>query len=96
MYLNLNKTKAMIVSYTSIPDDTPNITINGVEIDYATEYKYLGLLIDNKLKFSKHIDMTNSRLSKIVGTAYSLRDTLNLATAKTFYYTMFFLCSLIA
>ena len=34
--------------------------------------------------------MINNRMSKIVGTAYSLLDTLNLSTAKTFYYTMFF------
>ena len=90
MNLNFNKTKAMLVSYRTMPDHIPNVNIHGVEIEYVNEYKYLGLLIDNKLKFSRHMNMINNRLSKIVGTAYSLRDTLNLSAAKTFYYTMFF------
>ena len=90
LYLNLSKTKAMIFSNKQIPDPPPQITINNVIIEYVTEYKYLGLTIDCKLKFAVHINKLNNRLSRVLGAAYSLRDELSVHSAKIFYYAMFY------
>ena len=50
----------------------PEIKINDAAIGYVYEFRYLGLLIDGGLKFSKHALSLNKRLSSIVGTVYSL------------------------
>lgn len=89
MHINLTKTKAMIISSKKIDENIPNILINNVAIEYVKEYKYLGLVIDRNLKFSKHMFSLNKRLASVIGAAYSLRDTLSLQAAQTFYYSMF-------
>jgi hypothetical protein len=43
-----------------------SIYINNKPIEQATKMKYLGLIIDNKFKFSEHISYTAERSSKII------------------------------
>ena len=88
LFLNLNKTKAMLVTHKRLTNPIQNIVINNTEIEYVSEYKYLGLIIDKDLSFKKHVSNLNSRLNRIVGATYSLRDILTLDAAKTFYYAM--------
>ena len=90
LYINLTKTKAMIVTPKRLPQNIPNISINDVPIEYVNQFKYLGLVIDKNLRFNPHVTTLNGRLSRIVGAAYSLQDTLSLQAAKTFYYSMFY------
>ena len=89
-YINLTKTKAMIVNPKRLPQNIPNISINDAPIEYVNQFKYLGLVIDKNLRFKRHVTTLNGRLSRIVEAAYSLQDTLSLQAAKTFYYSMFF------
>ena len=86
--LNLQKTKAMIVS-PKCYDNVPSEKINDVAIEYVHEFKYLGLVIDNRLKFARHALRINRRLSSVIVGSYSLRDCLSISAAKTFYYSMF-------
>ena len=89
--LNFTKTKAMIFTPIKInPAQLISITINGIAIEYVDDYKYLGLTIDKNLNFKNHIAGVNRKLCKIVGTAYSLQDSLSLLAAKTFYYALFY------
>ena len=88
LHLNLNKTKAMIITHKRYDLPLQNIIINNTEIEYVNEYKYLGLIIDKELNFKKHISNLNSRLNRIVGATYSLKNILPLNAAKSFYYAM--------
>lgn len=65
--LNIEKTKAMIISLKNINYDSINkISISNNIIDFVTEYKYLGVWIDCKLNFNKHTEMlVNKMISKL-------------------------------
>ena len=52
---NPNKTKAMILTRKRSVVH-PKIYLQGVEIEYVQEFKYLGVTIDNKLNWRKHIE----------------------------------------
>ena len=63
--LNVGKSCALLFRQKndkSIP--ALNITINGLPIDEKEFAKYLGILIDNKLTFSKHIQHIRTKLNK--------------------------------
>ena len=78
----------MIITPKHLDLPAPPIIINNHVIEYVTEYKYLGIVIDNKLSFKSHVNILNSRLSRLVGAAYSIKYILSIQAALTFYYTM--------
>ena len=49
-----NKTKAMIFTNSRKPMPHP-LSLNGQEIDYVTSHKFLGLTLDKRLTWQKHI-----------------------------------------
>ena len=88
LHLNLNKTKAMLFTPRYLTGPPPNIIINGTTIEFVCEYKYLGLIIDQKLSFKNHVNTLNRKLNRIVGASFSLKNLLTLETAKIFYHSM--------
>ena len=53
------KTKAMHFSQTT---PTANLCLNGQDIEWVTEFKYLGLIIDRRLNFTSHIKYVAKRV----------------------------------
>ena len=88
LFLNLNKTKAMIITPKHYELPAPPIMINNSVIEYVKEYKYLGIVIDSQLTFKAHVNALNSRLNRLVGAAYSIKYILSIEAALTFYYTI--------
>ena len=64
MIVNPKKFQAMLVSKrkNTIPEDL-TISINGVEIKANNLVKLLGITLDNKLYFQKHINLQICKLS---------------------------------
>ncbi len=56
-YLNLNvkKTKEMVIDFRKKKSDLTPIVINGENVEFAENYKYLGNIINDKLSSSDHI-----------------------------------------
>jgi len=54
----------------SVTSDCCRIVMNGVEISRVKSCKYLGVYIDDELKFDVHIQYVYSKLSKFVGMFY--------------------------
>ena len=51
--LNVKKTKEMLTDFRKAPAVVPDFFIDGVKAERMTEYKYLGIVLDNKLNFNK-------------------------------------------
>jgi len=64
---NEEKSKFMIISRRKRKENKEiNIYINNKSLQQVTKMKYLGLIIDNKFKFSEHISYTAERSSKLI------------------------------
>ena len=48
--------------------------MNNVKIDYKSSTRFLGVIIDDKLKFNLHIKEISKKISKNVGVLYKLRQ----------------------
>ena len=84
LVLNAKKTKFMVFSRTRNSDHT-SLRIsakNGTDIEMVTEYKYLGIWLDNKLSFRTHIDNLASTLRQKVGFLYRNRSSFPLICRK--------------
>ena len=54
--------------------DLPNFVFGGEEIQWISEYKYLGITLTDNLNYSKHINNTALTISRITGTFACLRQ----------------------
>ena len=52
--LNVNKTKCMV--WNGSLNENENVIVNNNKIELVEEIKYLGVIIDNKVNFKKHLD----------------------------------------
>ena len=43
------------------------IKLNDIDMNFVTDIKYLGVFLDNKLKFDKHLNYICSKISKSIG-----------------------------
>ena len=66
--LNTNKTKFMLLcsdnQLTIFKSKDLNINIGGENIELVTHIKYLGIIIDRKLKFEMHVDYISKKVAK--------------------------------
>ena len=85
--MNVNKTQYIVFSPAQCPFN-PVISINNVALERVKEYKYLGVIIDENLKFDKHIQKVKSKLSQLCGVSYKIGKFLTLDAARTFYFSM--------
>lgn len=65
LQLNVSKTKFMIFTNRMISDTVISehmISYNGVVVERVKSFKYLGLMLDSKLKWDLHIEMIKSKI----------------------------------
>ena len=89
--LNETKTKYMLFSPKLIKYKNINLTLkfNNSEIERVKEYKYLGLILDDKLTWNSHLKQIKNKLSKSLGILYKLRHILNKAVLKIVLHSLF-------
>ena len=56
LLLNVSKTKDMYIDFTESAAAPQNTVIKGQSVDMVTTYKYLGTIIDNRLKFDANTE----------------------------------------
>lgn len=59
-----------------------------MDMDVVVSFKYLGVLIDNKLKFNVHLNACICNASHILYMLRKIRNNLNVKTANVIYKTM--------
>ena len=68
----------------------PQITIDNVSINEVSEFKFLGVTIDNKLKWKHHIDFIISKISVLTGILFRVREYINEKCLRQIYLSLIY------
>lgn len=74
--LNIQKTHFIDFSKKQTRDEPLVLEINGEKLSEATETKYLGMIIQNNLRWDKHIQMIIKKINSKLPVFYQLRNIL--------------------
>lgn len=85
--LNLAKTHFMLYHRTRIKNRNFQLNMDGHILSEASSTKFLGIIIDNKLNWTEHINYIKSKISKALGILLKTRNFLNKSTLRNLYYT---------
>ena len=86
--LNIDKTNYMIFRPKNRNDPSPDIMINGAQINQVEKAKFLGVMIDDKLNWSEHTKQVVKKMSKGIGIIIKARKHFNKETLLNLYNTM--------
>ena len=56
LHMNVKKTKELVIDFRKNCQPPPTLKLNGEAVERVQKYKYLGLLIDDKLNWNDHAD----------------------------------------
>lgn len=90
--LNNTKTKCMVIGSKVNCQKFKNLNrylnINGEIIEFVSEIKYLGVILDPQLTFSNHIDFMCKKIAKKIGFFYRISVSLSQWTKMLVYNTI--------
>lgn len=88
--LNSSKTKYMLIkpSYTQMQSENFELRIDNNPIERVSTFKYLGLLIQDNLKWNEHVNLVCNKLAGITGAARRFGKNLMTKSKISFYYSM--------
>ena len=77
-YLHINISKSKFIHFVSPRsnaklDNTVSITFNKNSLNQVSEIKFLGVIIDEKLNWKRHISTLTSKISRITGSLHSIK-----------------------
>ena len=75
--INIKKTKFMVFQPPKKPSvHNPIIKINECSLEKVKDIKFLGVMVDDKLNWKKHISYVKCKISKTLGILHKARQTL--------------------
>ena len=87
--LNITKSKYMIIKRNNKKNFLDfSLKFNGKKMEECNSYKYLGVHLDDKLNWKKHIKYLCEKLSKMCGLFAKLRHCCNIYLLKTIYHAL--------
>ena len=86
----LKKTHFLLFSYKKEKFDKIEIIIDDKVINQEHSTKFLGVYIDDKLNWKKHIEHISKKISRGIGVLCKARRMLNLCSLKTLYYSFIY------
>ena len=88
--INTNKTHYMVFHRGKIKNEKKPVTLDETEIEPKNNTKFLGIIIDNNLKWNDHISYITNKISKSIGIFYKARKFLNKKTLRNMYFTFIY------
>ncbi len=61
--LNVSKTKEMVIDLRTKKHTPDSVVLKGSDVERVSVYKYLGIVMDDKLSWHPHVDFLVKRLS---------------------------------
>jgi len=74
--LNINKTKALLFRTPQKQISPPELIIDGLHIEFVTNFNFLGIILDENLKWNIHVNALSKKISKILGIMTKLKLSL--------------------
>jgi exonuclease III len=90
--LIINAGKTLAISFHTTQNKkpvVPYIQYKGVEVPYTTDTKFLGVFINENMKWTKHIRHLSSKLNTSIYMIRSLKDITNTHTLRSMYFACF-------
>ena len=88
--LNIKKTEVLLfVPPSKKPNFKYKLKLDGVKLRAIDSVKYLGLQLDDKLKWNSHISQLKLKLSRAIGILSKLRNKVPLNILKMVYHSIF-------
>ena len=88
--LNADKTEFLVFSNRKIQNFNNSIILNNTQVTPSLSCKFLGIHLDNKLTFKKHIDYVLGKISRLTGILFRIRDSLTLKARLDYYYAFIY------
>ena len=87
--INIGKTKNVLFGSKKFTKNItyPKLAIGGKEINFVDEYKYLGIVLDKNLTYTKHIKYIHSLAAHKIYLLSKIRTSINTPTAMRIYKT---------
>ena len=86
--LNITKTKYMVFSPRSKKIQLPNLTLNNTPIEHVNQFDFLGVVLDENVKWDKHINKVGNKINRNIGLISKLKYYLSVHTLKTLYNSL--------
>ena len=87
--LNILKTNYIIFHRNkTLPPNASILRINNTVINEVTHVKFLGITVDNKLSWNKHITSVCNKVNRMSGILYLTRHLLNKEALRHVYHTL--------
>ena len=86
--LNISKTKYMLITNKHLCTESFVINVNRNRIERTVTYKYLGVIVHEKLTWKEHCKQLCSTISKYVGVRYKVKHYVNNHALRMLYHSL--------
>ena len=86
LILNINKSHFVIFHRARLKHNNVNISLCDISLNRVTLTKFLGVIFDDKLSFSRHVSYIKNKISKGMGIIIKARNYLNKKSLLDLYH----------
>ena len=72
--LNVHKTKEILIDFRKNPEPVPALMIDGETVERVNEYKYLGMVVDDRLVFDNNVNKIHKNCQSRIFCLQKLRN----------------------
>ena len=83
--LNVSKTKAMLFRTPQRNANYPELYINDTKIQFVADFNFLGIILNENLKWKSHANMVAKKISKTIGVMTRLKNVLPVNVLRNIY-----------
>ena len=88
--LNIEKSHYVVFHSARLKQSNINISLSNISLERVTFTKFLGVIIDEKFSFIRHISYIKTNISKAMGIIIKVRKYLNKISLVNLYHSFVF------